>query len=503
MSVSTPADDEGDAYRVAALPLEYGPARINQLFTRGYNRYIVDGKDQPEDLLKDLERFGTAAFKEKSRTNAAEEPFVDEPGILAVLATLSAICVKAHPKFEDVPPRTIQVLYDVRELYVNNLASLLREFGEASLQQDIAEVLYVKGPGEDGPHPGRVCTAITEMPEFGEGLYLEIPMAAASRKCLVRAKSEIGDPGELLTQVKNNRIYVPVSDFDTKYREYAKRAFKKLLWVHEKNLSEDQLTWLTTNETAISERIDRFIETGHNERIWRNWDPGERTIRVLRDAIRDAPNETVMLGEFYSAKTLYEAVKAYEPDAEWKRTVCSRISSPRSLGNILVSQREHRSLTIRQEGNTNHYRIQQSTGSVQPITVDAIEDLFELPCMANMAERLDEQKPVRKDLYNFARMVMWLPQYQDSDLDTIVEDLKGVFSRWSWYDEQVTDYQLRYEFSNTIGGDTPLPMNCDNDDLQRYCIGQDQCPYSIWGSLPFPDEMYDQLDEARSTGEEF
>jgi hypothetical protein len=138
MSISTPADDEGNAYRVAALPLEYGTARINQLFTRGYNRYIVDGEDQPEDLLKDLERFGTAAFKEKSRTDAAEEPFVDEPGILAVLATLSAICVKAYPKFEDVPPRTIQVLYDIRELYVNNLASLLRGFGEGSLQQVVS-----------------------------------------------------------------------------------------------------------------------------------------------------------------------------------------------------------------------------------------------------------------------------------------------------------------------------------------------------------------------------
>jgi len=45
-------------------------------------------------------------------------------------------------------------------------------------------------------------------------------------------------------------------------------------------------------------------------------------------------------------------------------------------------------------------------------------------------------------------------------------------------------------------------MNCDNDDMQRYCIGQEQCPYSIWGSLPFPDEMYDQLDEAGFTGEE-
>jgi len=503
MSQSTPVEDERAAYRVATLPLEYGTTRINQLFTRGYNRYIVDDEDQPEDLLNDLERFGTAAFKEDVRANAAEDPFVDEPGTLAVLATLSAVCVKTHPKFEGVPPRKVQVLYDIRELYVNNLASLLREFSDGSLQQDIAEILYAKDPGADGPHPGRVCTGIKEMPEFGDGLYLEIPMAAASRDCLVRADTETGETGELLTRVKDNCLYVPVGDFDAKYREYARRAFKKLLRVQEENLSEDQLTWLTTNESAITERIDRFIETGHHERIWRDWDAGERTIRVLRDAIRDAPNETATLGEFHSAKALYAAVDTYDPEANWKQDVCNRISSPRSLGNLLASQRDHRSLTIRQQGTTNQYRIQDASRGSESLSVDSIEDLFELPCMANMEERLHEKKPVRKDLYNFARMVMWLPQYQDSSLDEIVADLKDVFSRWPWYDEQVTDYQIRYEFSNTIDGDTPLPMNCDNDDMQRYCIGQDQCPYSIWGSLPFPDEMYNQLDETESASNEF
>jgi len=318
MTRSTPVEDESTAYRVATLPLEYGTARINQLFTRGYNRYIVDDEDQPEDLLNDLERFGTAAFKEDVRANAAEEPFVDEPGTLAVLATLSAVCVKAHPKFEHAPPRTVQVLYDIRELYVNNLASLLREFGDGSLQQDIAEVLYAKDPGEDGPHPGRVCTGIKEMPEFGDGLYLEIPMAAASRKCLVHADTETGEAGELLTRVKNNCLYVPVGDFDTKYREYARRAFKKLLRVQEENLSEDQLTWLTTNESAITERIDRFIETGHHERIWRDWNPGERTIRVLRDAIRDAPDEVVSLGSSTRRRSCLK---------QWRRTIQKRAGS--------------------------------------------------------------------------------------------------------------------------------------------------------------------------------
>jgi len=36
-------------------------------------------------------------------------------------------------------------------------------------------------------------------------------------------------------------------------------------------------------------------------------------------------------------------------------------------------------------------------------------------------------------------------------------------------------------------GDTPLPMNCDGDDMQRHYIGRDERFYPIWGSLPFTD----------------
>ena len=508
MSSSIPTDNEDAAYRVAALPLEHGEIRINQLFTRGYNHYVVDGEDQPGDLLNDIERFGTAAFKQQARTNAADEPFVDEPAILAVLATLSAICAKEHPKLEHASPRNIQVLYDIRELYVNNLASLIRSHGDGSLQQDIAEVLYSKAPGEDGPHPGRVCTGITEVPEFGDGLYLEIPMAAASRTCLMRdgdeSSTEPDDDREILTRVKDNHLYVPVGDFDSKYGDYAEQAFKKLLRVHEDGLSDDQLTWLTTNESTITERIDRFLNTGHHDRIWRNWDRGDRTIRMLRQALNDAPNNVVQQGTFHTAKELYWAVDAYDPDDDWEMSVADWISSPSSLAKTLTDHESHSAVTIDRDGRVNTYRIGRAGYGAEQIEVTQIDDLFELPCMANMAERLHDKKPVRKDLYNFARMVMWLPQYRDSHLDEIVADLKGVFSRWPWYDEQETEYQVRYEFTNTIDGDTPLPMNCDNDDLQRYCIGQDQCPYSIWGSLPFPDEMYEQVDdEVAGSAEQF
>lgn len=123
------------------------------MVTHGYDGYLVDGQHRPEDLLEDLERFGTAAFKPRVRKKALDEPFVDEPGTLAVLATLSAICVKSQPTVEHTPPRQIQPLYDIREFYVNNLASRLRKYGDPSLYQEIAEVLYAKESGEEGHTP--------------------------------------------------------------------------------------------------------------------------------------------------------------------------------------------------------------------------------------------------------------------------------------------------------------------------------------------------------------
>ena len=494
---------------VAALPTECSDSRIGQLFERGYQRYTVDGEPQPTDLIRDIERFGTAALNDRLRLATARNPLVDDPGILAVVSTLSAVCVKAHPSFEKVPPRNIQVLYDIRELYVNNLASLIREFGDPTAQQDIAEVLYAKEPGEDGPQPGRVCTGIQVIPEFGGGQYLEIPMVAASRQCLMRQRGESGGDAKdderregedaarrpILTRLKDNNLYVPIGDFDEKYREYARGGFKRLLRVQEESLTDDQITWLTTHENGITDRIDSLVNSGHRERIWRNWDVGERLIRVLKKAIDNHPDEDVTVGAFLSAKTLYSAVERYEPERGWERATIGRISSPRSLGNLLARHRDHRLLEIRQRGNTNEYKlIGTSPSGPEPIQVETIEDLFQLPCLANMEERLHRESPVRKDLYNFVRMVLWLPEYRNANPDRVVEDLKTVFARWPWYDEATTDYQVRYEINHTIDGEVPLPMNCSNDDMQRYCIGQDLCPHTVYGSIPFSEEMYSRIE---------
>jgi hypothetical protein len=334
-------------------------------------------------------------------------------------------------------------------------------------------------------------------------------MVAASRACLVRADGESEESNAeveevdveeeqpaFLTRVRNNHLYVPIGDFDRKYSEYARTGFKRLLQAQEDELTSEQITWLTTHETAISERIESFLNSGHRERVWRNWDVGERLIRVLKKAIEQYPEDGIQVGEFLSANEIFRAIEAYDPDHRWEIATVRRISSPRSLGNLLSKHREHRLLEIERRGIANEYRLLEfpSTG-YEPLDVDSIEDLFQLPCMANMDERLKRENPVRKDLFNFVRMVAWLPQYRGRSSGRIVRDIKSIFSRWPWYNEQTTEYQVRYELERTIDGEPPLPMSCSNDDLQRYCIGQERCPYSIYGSLPFPEEMYERVGE--------
>jgi len=235
MTQSTPVEDERTAYRVATLPLEYGTTRINQLFTRGYNRYIVDGEDQPEDLFERPRRFGTAAFKEDIRANAAEEPFVDEPGTLAVLATLSAICVKGTPEVRTRPPRKVQVLHDIRELYINNLASLLREFGDGGASTGYRRGAVRERPGEGRTAPGRVCTGIKEMPEFGEGCIRNPNGCGIEGLVHADTRQERPENCSLASTTTASTFRLVIST--RSIASTPDRAFKKLLRVQEENLS--------------------------------------------------------------------------------------------------------------------------------------------------------------------------------------------------------------------------------------------------------------------------
>jgi hypothetical protein len=80
-------------------------------------------------------------------------------------------------------------------------------------------------------------------------------------------------------------------------------------------------------------------------------------------------------------------------------------------------------------------------------------------------------------------------------IDKVVEDLKELFSRYDWYDEGITEEQVRYEYlKGEREGKRFLPMSCNNDDMRKRCIGRNECQSSIYRSLPFVDPMYDKLD---------
>lgn len=121
-----------------------------------------------------------------------------------------------------------------------------------------------------------------------------------------------------------------------------------------------------------------------------------------------ADDEVAQLGETQTAHDLYKAVDAYDPERTWEQQVCESISSPRSLGTVLSRNRDHTSVTV-ENARLNRYTLTEYSNGVQPLHVNELEDLFELPCMAAMDERLQDKKPVRKDLFNLVRMAWWLP----------------------------------------------------------------------------------------------
>ena len=269
---------------------------------------------------------GKSSVRVQRANRALDTSFVDKPATLVLLATVGTICVTEQPRFEDTPLRRIQPIHNIRELFANNLLALVRESEDPTLYQDIAEVLYRKPPGEDGPHPGRVCTGVKPMPEFGDDsdsadddeIYVEIPMVAASRACLARTTTEAEpaaasaeETGEIRTQVANNNLYIPIDHFEATYQQYAETGFGQLRAVQEDELGGTERRWLAQNETAITEWTDKALKGGHYERVWTHWGSGERIVRLFRTAVQADPR--TQIGEFYTAKELYDALDAYNP----------------------------------------------------------------------------------------------------------------------------------------------------------------------------------------------
>jgi hypothetical protein len=491
-------EDDDKAYRTLLLPQNQGDIGRESLLKRGFTHYVdEDGNDRGDRLLADVERFGLAAMQ-FSRVDDHSDIFTDEPGRLATIATLATICLKHHPRFKDHVDAgnsdRVQPLHDVREYYQHNVVQILK--GRNDLLQDIAETIYEQPRSDEHHHPGRVCSGIEYRDELDTHCF-KINILAASPKCIVR-----DDDGEIRNSFKDRTLYVPLDDIDEKYNQYLETGFKQLVHALESMLDHERIEWLVANESRISEKIDRDIDAGRYDHVWVDWEHGERKIRVLKNAVKDAPDDLATIGEFLTAKTLYEVLTDYEPNHDWEKGWIAGFGNVQSVAQSLSDYREHRDVEVVERSRENHYKIKDTDRGVDPLDASHVEDLFELPCFSEMEEHLHENGPTRKDLWNFVRTAWWLSTYYsdragDETLGReFMDDIHETFDRWEWYDPDKTEYQTRYEIEHgDIEGNIPRPRNCDHEDLQRYCIGQDICPYSIYGSLPFPEEMYRFLDE--------
>lgn len=130
------------------------------------------------------------------------------------------------------------------------------------------------------------------------------------------------------------------------------------------------------------------------------------------------------------------------------------------------------------------------------VSTVSIEHVLGLPCIQNIHDYLQGERPIRWVLHIFARFILSIdPDASDENEFTV----EGIVV-WSnpnhhpgsvcpWFAEEILGYQNGEQKQCHVGttGDKPNLVNCSNDD-QRFndiCIGIDDWEYSIYLSLLF------------------
>lgn len=167
-----------------------------------------------------------------------------------------------------------------------------------------------------------------------------------------------------------------------------------------------------------------------------------------------------------------------------------KLSSPHNISLALSEHEDHHLVEVDRSDRLNKFKLHDPFIGYVEIEVSDIEDILELPCFQNIDDYLKDRKPTRWVLYSIARVLMSLNN------NFTIDDMVGFYSRYPWFDEDTTRYQLNYEQAQTIDGETPMPISCNNDNTNfgTFCIGKENCDYSIYQSLPMRDEIYDRLE---------
>lgn len=487
-----PENELIDAWLVALLPQNYSKNEQLGLYDRGYNAFRDDeGRTDRDAFVQAIEDFALTAFKQPSSEEVQADPVHTDPGVLAMASTLSTISVRNHPEYKDKTDNyyapDMKLLDFIEDLWVDHVFWLLTNHEQrVGFLQEIAEVAYERKKEDKlGPPPGRVCTGVKRMPQFDNNLYVEIPLEQYNRFCEVR-----NDDGDIITKFLDGNAYIPGFDLDNKIRDMAERSFKIHIANQEQELPNEQVAWIVNNTEGIQGKIDGHFDGKRFNKLFTDDDYPDK-LGVVVGAIRTYDYEGIDFGEWLTAEEIFEAVDDYYPHVTEKALV-KEMKSPLSVSKILSNQEGHHDVEVDKEGDVHKFKILDSKQSFLQVEVETPEDILELPCMENIDEYLMEQKPTRWILYSVARILMSLEN------DFTMEELVDFYGRYPWFDEEITRYQLNYERKRRMAdGRPPNPIGCQNDNTNfgTFCIGLENCSYSIYGSLPMKDEVTNRLDD--------
>jgi hypothetical protein len=509
---------ENDEAQVVLFAEQYSERELNQVFQRAFDSYPEDDDERREQNLEDLTTFARWTFEGPDKwEQLREEKKISSPCATAALCSMVACGIRKHPYFNEALFDKIQLIADLKEMYGHLMGAIISDF-DADFHLKIFNEFYQKEIDKNHPHPAWTAKAIVSHedahPEFNR--FIEIPLSAASEICMARwhggnpvssydpeTKSAIENTNY---HIRNNNIYVPVAHAERLVSEQIMDNFYEVAEFAWEVFDDGEHETIFNEVTSIQDRVEDLLNHGEEERLWTDWDPQQNLIRLVRNAAKADNNLNPT--EWHTAAEYYKAVEKYEADGFGETNAKSGVKNARSLSSKLrelAESNEYSTVDVTRysSGQDNTYTVGTKTRGAREIAVNSLDDIFQLPCFQNMREalKLENSGPVRKDLFNFVRMVFWLKGYHElpeqEREDAVVEDIHQLFEdTWDWYDPAETEYQSRYEIrEGEINGEIPLPMHCDNSDMQRHCIGQNLCPYSIYGSLPFPDEMYDRLPD--------
>ena len=225
-------------------------------------------------------------------------------------------------------------------------------------------------------------------------------------------------------------------------------------------------------------------------------------MKAIRAAVRSEADED----EDRSSVQILEAIESYEPTENWIATELEQLNTKNkhSIARELRELKEKIEIEETDERLPNIYSFSTGSGDLE---INEIENLLQLPCIKNLDEKLQGRSSgctdgdsLRWELFTLVRMIMWMPPWYDAESgefnkEKVLKDVKEFFDgRYPWYDEETTEYQVRYEFRQNDVSEFGSP-NCGNKNIDTYCIGQTKCDHTIYGSLPFPEQHFESLPD--------